>query len=88
MIKKELAGYSRVPGLSDQKTDFGRFGEHPRYTEDTPRKPNLVTRLRKVSDLIFMVGIHQVMTGSINHRTFDRKGPGYGLYKLYNINLL
>ena len=29
MIKKELAGYSRVPGSSDQKTDFGRFGYHP-----------------------------------------------------------
>ena len=24
--KKEI---SRVPGSSDQKTDFGRFGEHP-----------------------------------------------------------
>ena len=29
MIKKELAGYSRVPESSDQKTDFGRFGLHP-----------------------------------------------------------
>ena len=26
MIKKELTGYFRVPGSSDQKTDFGRFG--------------------------------------------------------------
>ena len=31
MIKKKLSGYSRVPGSSDQKTDFGRFGEHPTY---------------------------------------------------------
>ena len=30
MIKKELDVYHRVPGSSDQKTDFGRFGEHPR----------------------------------------------------------
>ena len=28
--KKELDVYHRVPGSSDQKTDFGRFGEHPR----------------------------------------------------------
>ena len=33
MIKKELAGYSRVPGSSDQKTDFGRFGYHPRVAK-------------------------------------------------------
>jgi len=26
MIKKELGVYLRVPGSSDQKTDFGRFG--------------------------------------------------------------
>ena len=32
MIKKKLAAYSRVPGRSDQKTDFGRFGEHPRLS--------------------------------------------------------
>ena len=31
MIKKKLAGYSRVPGSSDQKTDSGRFGLHPSY---------------------------------------------------------
>ena len=37
MIKKELAGYSRVPGSSDQKTDSGRFGLHPTHepTEKT-----------------------------------------------------
>ena len=29
MIKKELGVYLRVPGSSDQKTDFGRFGYHP-----------------------------------------------------------
>ena len=34
MIKKELAGYSRVPGSSDQKTDSGRFGLHPRDDND------------------------------------------------------
>ena len=27
--KKELDVYHRVPGSSEQKTDFGRFGEHP-----------------------------------------------------------
>ena len=31
MIKKELAGYHRVPGRSDQKTDLFAFGEHPSY---------------------------------------------------------
>ena len=30
MIKKELAGYHRVPGSSDQNTDLFAFGEHPR----------------------------------------------------------
>ena len=29
--KKELDVYHRVPGSSDQKTDFGRFGEHPTH---------------------------------------------------------
>jgi len=37
MIKKELGVYLRVPGSSDQKTDFGRFGYHPiRGTDCTP----------------------------------------------------
>ena len=30
MIKKELDVYHRVPGNDQQKTDFGRFGYHPR----------------------------------------------------------
>ena len=29
-MNKKLAGYHRVSGSSDQKTDSGRFGEHPR----------------------------------------------------------
>ena len=32
MIKKELGVYLRGPGRSDQKTDSGRFGQHPRLT--------------------------------------------------------
>ena len=32
MKQKELAGYSRVPGSSHQKTDFGRFRSHPTFT--------------------------------------------------------
>ena len=37
MIKKELGVYLRVPGSSDQKTDFGRFGYHPNRTPvDSP----------------------------------------------------
>ena len=32
IIKKELGVYLRVPGSSDQKTDFGRFGYHPSPT--------------------------------------------------------
>ena len=31
MIEKESGVYLRVPGSSDQKTDFGRFGYHPKY---------------------------------------------------------
>ena len=48
MIKKELAGYSRVPGSTDQKTDFGRFGEHPTLTSNsTEFDPNYERRFRR-----------------------------------------
>ena len=66
MIKKELAGYSRVPGSSDQKTDSGRFGLHPRYnlyriSDDPEFKTGQRNNLRnKSSSFVLLLRLYSI----------------------------